>query len=69
MTPIAALLDAVAARHDRLEADLAAFMAEHGSRDGLSREASLELFSILLARAGLDAEMQVLANLSRRLSP
>jgi hypothetical protein len=69
MTPVAALLDAAAARRDRLEADLAAFMAAHGSRDGLSREESLELFSILLRRAGLNAEMQVLANLIGRLSP
>ena len=46
-------------------------MAEHGSRDisGLSREEVRELFFILLAQAGLDAEIKVLRRLSRRLLP
>jgi hypothetical protein len=62
MTAVAALLDAAARRRDRLTADLAAFMAEHGSQDisGLSREEVRELFSILLAQAGLNAEIKVL---------
>jgi hypothetical protein len=71
MDPVSALLDAAAGRRDRLEADRAAFMAEHGSRDisGLSREEVRELFFILLAQAGLDAEIKVLRRLSRRLLP
>jgi hypothetical protein len=70
MAAVAALLDAAARRHDQLTADRAALMAEHGARDSadLSREEARELFSILLAAAGLDAEMQVLENLIRRLS-
>ena len=71
MDPVSGLLDAAAGRRDRLEADRAAFMAEHGSRDisGLSREEVRELFAILLAQARLDAETRVLRQVIRRLSP
>jgi hypothetical protein len=71
MTAVAALLDAAARRHEENRERYAAFMAEHGSRDisGLSREEARELFSILLAATGLDAEMRVLRKLIARLSP
>ena len=71
MDPVLALLDAAAGRRDQLEANRAAFMAEHGSRDisGLSREEVRELFAILLAQARLDAETQVLRQVIRRFSP
>ena len=71
MTAVAALLDAAARRHEESRERYAAFMAEHGSRDisGLSREEVRELFFILLAQAGLDAEIKVLRRLSRRLLP
>ena len=70
MAAVAALLDAAARRHEENRERCAAFMAEHGSRDtsGLSREESRELFAILLAQAGLDAEMRVLRNVIERLS-
>ncbi len=70
MDPLAELLDAVARRRDRHMADYEAFVAAHGSRDigGLDHEEARELFAILLAAAGLDAEMRVVERLSRRLS-
>jgi hypothetical protein len=69
MSGPAALLDAAARRRDRHMADYAAFIAEHG-RDigGLSHAEVCELFAILLAQAGLDAEMRVLRTLIERLS-
>jgi hypothetical protein len=71
MDPVSALLDAAAGHRDRLTADLAAFMVAHHVRDigELNREASRELLTILLAQAGLDAEIKVLRQVIRRLSP
>jgi hypothetical protein len=71
MDPLATLLSDAEQRRARHMARYVAFMAEHSSQDigDLSREESFELFSILLAAAGLDAELRVLRNLIGRFSP